>query len=240
MNLTTRIVQRIDGMRVLVTGGSSGIGLATVQQLQELGAQVGVLSDRAAEPGQLRADTFTAEVDVRQREQVQSAVQHFIVTYQGIDAVINAAGVSLWKPFLEMDDKFWDLIYDVNVKGTFLVNQAVVPTMQQQGGGFILNIASMSGVKSGMPEASAYASSKWAIVGFSRNLHLELKPHGIRVGCFCPGSTRTPLHEQAGTENIDKMLLPEQVADSLIYMLAAPEQGHVQLMAQPAMFEDWR
>ncbi|NRA37075.1 MAG: SDR family oxidoreductase, partial [Planctomycetes bacterium] len=143
------------------------------------------------------------QVDVRKREQVESAVDSFAEAVGGIDAVLNAAGVSLWKDFLDMDDAFWDLVYDVNVKGTFLVNQAVVRHMIKQQDGIILNIASMSAVKSGMPGASAYASSKWAIVGFSRNLHLELQPQGIRVACYCPGSTRTALHEQAKTENME-------------------------------------
>ncbi len=240
MSVGERINQRIQGMRVLITGGGSGIGLATALQLHKLGARVAVLSNNAAEFTNLAAGMFSYEADVRSREQITTAIQSFADEVGGIDAVINAAGVSLWKPFLEMDDAFWDLIYDVNVKGTFLVNQAVAPFMMQQGEGFILNIASMSAVKSGMPEASAYASSKWAIVGFSRNLHLELKPHGIRVACFCPGSTRTPLHDQAQTPNREQMFVPDDIADSLIFMLAAPKNGHIQLLAQPAMFEEWR
>ncbi len=240
MSVSDRIQQRIKGMRVLITGGGSGIGLATAAQLNDLGAKVAVLSNNKEEFTGVPGGILTYEADVRDRAQVKTAIDEFADAVGGIDAVLNAAGVSLWKPFLEMDDVFWDLIYDVNVKGTFLINQAVVPHMMKQGSGLILNIASMSGVKSGMPEASAYASSKWAIVGFSRNLHLELKPHGIRVACFCPGSTKTPLHEKAQTPDMDKMFVPDDIADSLIFMLAAPDNGHVQLLAQPAMFEDWR
>lgn len=225
---------------VIVTGGSSGIGRATAELLDEQGWRVGVFSN---DPRQLAAmpDGFDRhEVDVRDRAGVRSAVDAYAAKHGRIDALVNCAGVSLWNDFLSMSEEFWDLIYDVNVKGTFLVSQAVAGHMVRDGGGIIVNVSSMSGLKSGMPQASAYASSKWAIVGFSRNLHLELKPHGIRVGCIAPGSTLTDIHREAGNANQEQMLDPSDIARGIAFMLDAPEHGHVQLLAYPATFEEWR
>ena len=225
---------------LLITGGSSGMGKETAFMAKEQGAVVAVLSNRQDELDTLPAGFIKLHADIRIPYEVSSAVESLIQQTGRIDMLVNSAGVSLWKDFTEMDESFWDLIYDVNVKGTFLVTQAVARQMIKQKNGFILNVASMSGLKSGMLKASAYASSKWAIVGFSRNLHLELKPHGIKVACFCPGSTRTTLHEKANSPDMDLMLDPEDVAHTILFMLTAPDKGHIQLLAMPAMFEEWR
>jgi NAD(P)-dependent dehydrogenase (short-subunit alcohol dehydrogenase family) len=234
------IFNEFEGKSVLITGGSSGIGKAAALKLTEAGARVGIISNNKSEFSEMPQNIKCYEADIRNPEQVKNAVNNFANNTGKIDMLVNSAGVSLWKDFIEMDSDFWDLIYDVNVKGTFLVTQAVSKHMIQQKSGIILNIASMSGLKSGMPGASAYMSSKWAVVGLSRNLHLELKPHGIKVSCFCPGSTRTILHEKANTPNREKMLNPEDIANTIMFMLAAPENGHVQLLAQPAFFEEWK
>lgn len=234
------IFNEFEGKRVLITGGSSGIGKALALKLAGCKAQVGVISNREQEFREMPPGIGCYLADIRNEEQVNDVVRRYVADAGKIDMLVNSAGVSLWKDFLEMDSEFWDLIYDVNVKGTFLVTQAVARYMVRQKKGIVLNISSMSGLKSGMPGASAYMSSKWAIVGLSRNLHLELKKFGIKVSCFCPGSTRTALHEKARTPNQEEMLDPSDVADTIMFMLAAPEKGHVQLLAQPAFFEEWK
>lgn len=225
---------------ILITGGSSGIGKAAAISLKSEGAKVGIISNNQEELNNMPDGFDLHKTDIRIGNEVNLAVNSFEKKHGKIDALINSAGVSLWEEFVKMDESFWDLIYDVNVKGTFLVSQAVAKQMIKQGSGFILNIASMSGLKSGMPKASAYASSKWAIVGFSRNLHLELKTYGIKVACLCPGSTKTVLHEKANSPNIDQMLEPDDIAKTILFMLAAPNNGHIQLLAQPALFENWQ
>jgi NAD(P)-dependent dehydrogenase (short-subunit alcohol dehydrogenase family) len=225
---------------VIVTGGSSGIGRATADILRESGWTVGVLSDDGEGLRAMARDYDTFEVDVRSADEVEAAVSRFAETHGKIDALVNSAGVSQWCPFLEMSEEFWDRIYDVNVKGTFLVSRAVAGRMVARGAGVIVNVASMSGLKSGMPRASAYASSKWAVVGFSRNLHLELKQHGVRVGCICPGSTLTDIHRDAGSAHQEDMLDPRDIGRAIAFMLDAPPNGHVQLLALPASFEEWK
>jgi len=232
--------ERLHGKRLIVTGGGSGIGRAVVDEALRCGAVVGVLGDRPGEFTGLPSGVRAFACDVRSAADTTRAVDAFATQAGGLDAVVNAAGVSQWRPFLEMDDAFWDLIHDVNVKGTFHVCQAAARHLIRQGSGLILNIASMSAVKSGTMHATAYAASKWAVLGFSRNLHLELKPHGVRVACYCPGSTRTPLHAAAGSADQDAMLTAEEVAETICFMLAVGERGHIQLCCQPAMFEDWR
>ncbi|MBI5723874.1 MAG: SDR family oxidoreductase [Planctomycetes bacterium] len=232
--------EKLAGKAVLVTGGSSGIGLAVSTMLRECGATVGVFSNDRGQLDRMGPGFFCYCGDIRDGRAVREAADAFARRAGKIDGLVNCAGASRWCGLMAMSEEFWDLIYDVNVKGTFLAIQAVARHMIERKAGIIVNVASMSALKSGMPDASAYASSKWAIVGLSRNLHLELKPHGIRVGCLCPGSTRTPLHEAAGSPNIDEMLDPRDVARAVLFMLAAPPNGHVQLLAMPAMFEEWR
>lgn len=234
------VINGFEGKAILITGGSSGIGKALALNMIDEGAVVGVLSNSESELEQMPEEIYRLRVDIRDRKAVQTAVEDFHQYAGRIDMLVNSAGVSLWKDFLEMDDEFWDLIYDVNVKGTFLVTQAVVGYMKNQRSGIIVNVSSMSGLKSGLPGASAYMSSKWAIVGLTRNLHLELKNYGIRVSCICPGSTRTTLHEKVKSPDQDKMLEANDVAKTIMFMLAAPANGHIQLLAEPAMFEDWK
>jgi NAD(P)-dependent dehydrogenase (short-subunit alcohol dehydrogenase family) len=228
------------GRRVLVTGASSGIGLATSLRLRDAGAVVGVLSNDSAQLDRMGEGYHRYTADVRDREAVRGAVEEFHRAAGGIDGLVTCAGVSRWCPLASMSEEFWDEIFDINVKGTMLACQAAAPLMAAGGGGVIVTVSSMSGLKSGMPNASAYASSKWAVVGLSRNLHLELKGQGIRVGCVCPGSTRTAIHAAAATPRQDEMLDPDDVAAAILFMLAAPANGHVQLLALPAGFEEWR
>ncbi|KPL20389.1 MAG: hypothetical protein AMS23_11080 [Bacteroides sp. SM1_62] len=230
----------MENKNILITGGSSGIGKATAFMAIGKGAKVGIVSDSQAELDAMPDEFNRYLADIRYPAQAIHAVDSFVRDTGSIDMLVNSAGISLWKDFLAMDEAFWDAIFDVNVKGTFLVSQAAARHMVKQKSGFILNISSMSGIKSGMPGTSAYTASKWAIVGFSRNLHLELKQHGIKVACLCPGSTRTALHEKANTPDQDKMLDPEDIARTILFMLSAPDNGHVQLLAQPAYFEEWR
>ena len=234
------VFNEFEGKSILITGGSSGIGRALALKMEASGALVWVISVNREEFRDLPPAIHCLEADIREEEQVVSAVRLVREGAGRIDMLVNAAGVSLWKELTELDAAFWDLVFGVNVKGTFLVTREVARGMIDRGSGLIINVASMSGLKSGMPGASAYMASKWAIVGLSRNLHLELKKHGIRVGCICPGSTLTDIHKKANSPMQDEMMEPGDIADSIMFMLAAPEKGHVQLLAQPAFFEEWK
>jgi NAD(P)-dependent dehydrogenase (short-subunit alcohol dehydrogenase family) len=184
---------------VIVTGGGAGMGLATAHAFAREGADVVVaeLDPERAEvaAGQIEAAGGSAigvAVDVADRSGVERLVEKAVSTYGGVDALVNNAGLTLFRPLLEMTEDDWDRILAVNLKASFLTTQAVVASMKERGGGAIVNIASIAGLQ-GMADHSAYCASKAGLVNLTRALALELGPIGIRVNCICPGVVETPM-----------------------------------------------
>jgi NAD(P)-dependent dehydrogenase (short-subunit alcohol dehydrogenase family) len=185
----------------LVTGAAQGIGRAIAEVYAEHGARVvvsDILIDRAravaaginAGSGARAADLY---LDVTDPESVQQAIEATVATFGRIDILVNNAGVL--RPHLIVDFPLqdWELIFRVNVRGTFLCSQAAARQMIRQGhGGCIINISSASASKADREEA-AYCASKAAVVGFTRVLALELGPYGIRANAILPGATDTEM-----------------------------------------------
>lgn len=145
---------------------------------------------RAKGPGQVA--TFVC--DVRDEAQVAAMVEHAVSAFGGVDVLVNNAGVGyLMSPVVDTDADDWDVVLDVNLKGTFLATKHAARRMIAQGrGGRIINISSQGG-KSGFPHASAYVSSKHGVIGFTRSVAIELGPHGITVNAVCPNHVTTGL-----------------------------------------------
>lgn len=180
-------------LRALVTGGISGLGLATAERLRADGTEV-VTLDRA--PG---ADVV---VDVADDTAVAAAVAEL----GAIDILINSAGVvGPNQPLWEVLTQDWDRTFAVNVRGTFHMCRAVVPGMRERGWGRIVNISSIAG-KDGNPNLSAYSASKAAVIALTKSLGKELANTNVRVNCVTPAAVRTPLFAQMTQEHIDFML----------------------------------
>lgn len=223
-----------DGTAV-VTGGASGIGLATVRRLLEEGWRV-VAADR--DPKALAAawdalDTGDdrlrlAELDVTDEAAVEALVADAAATFGPISGVVNSAGFGRDVPFLDTTADLFRRIYEVNVIGAFLVSRAAARAMHESGGGAMVNIASVSGLR-GNVGRSAYGASKGALVNLTQVMAVELAPSDIRVNAVAPGPIETPLVAAIHTPEIRDGWLravplrrygaPGEVADAISFLL---------------------
>ena len=198
-----------EGRRAVVTGGAAGIGLAIAQRLEASGARVSLWDRDAAALAALRREHRFSDaqgVDVADFGSVERAATATAQALGGIDVLVCSAGVAganalTWE--YPLDE--WHKVFDVNLHGVFHCNRAVVPIMQRNDYGRIVNIASIAG-KEGNPTASAYSASKAAVIGLTKSLGKELAKTGIRVNCVTPAAVRTAIFDQITQQHIDFML----------------------------------
>ena len=190
----------LPGKRVLISGGSSGIGQATAQRFLEEGARVflcGLDPDEvdAAVAGLAEFGTAAGiAADVSREDDVTRLVESACEALGGIDVLINNAGVAWREPFLRITASHWDRMIAVNLRGMFLVAQAVARVLVDQGGGgVILNMSSTNGL-GGEADYAHYNASKGGVLLLTKTMAVELGPHGIRVNALCPGYIQTPLN----------------------------------------------
>lgn len=190
----------LKGKMAMVTGGAQGIGKAVAVIYAENGADVAVCDlnedlavQTAAEIAKLTGQNcFAVKMDVSNKQSVADGVKTIVDKMGRIDVLCHSAGILIEEFLLEMSEEAWDKIFDINVKGTFLVNQAVARVMKAQGGGKIVDISSCSAKKPTVKEA-AYCATKAAINGFVRTAAMELGQYGINVNCVLPGATDTDM-----------------------------------------------
>lgn len=198
----------------IVTGGGRGIGRVIARTFAQEGARVAIvdfkqdlLDDATAEWQQAGWDGMQLNADVRDRAQVQQAVAALEAKYGRVDILVNDAGVASGTRVTELAEEVWDANFDTNAKGTFLMCQAVAPLMKRQRWGRILNAASYAAITPSIGSA-AYASSKYAVVGFTRVMAGELGPYDVTVNCYSPGMVPTLMNRfaEAPEERKEKLL----------------------------------
>jgi 3-oxoacyl-[acyl-carrier protein] reductase len=219
----------------IVTGGGRGIGRVIARTFAQEGARVAIvdfkqdlLDDATAEWQQAGWDGPQLNADVRDKAQVQQAVAAIEAKYGRVDILVNDAGVASGTRVTELAEEVWDANFDTNAKGTFLMCQAVAPLMKRQRWGRILNAASYAAITPSIGSA-AYASSKYAVVGFTRVMAGELGPYDVTVNCYSPGMVPTLMNrfaeapEERKQKLLDTLTLrrwgdPQDVANLLAFL----------------------
>jgi NAD(P)-dependent dehydrogenase (short-subunit alcohol dehydrogenase family) len=199
------MAERFAGRTAVITGGVSGIGAGIATRLAAEGARLSLWDmDEAGLAKSNEAHTVT--IDVADAEAVHRAAAATAAALGKIDILVTSAGITGPNvPTWEYPVAAWDKVIDVNLKGVFYCNRAVVPFMRERNSGRIVNIASIAG-KDGNPNASAYSASKAGVIGLTKSLGKELADTGIRVNCVTPAAVRTPLFSQMTQQQIDWML----------------------------------
>lgn len=189
---------RLNGKIAIVTGGLSGIGQATASRFADEGATV-IAADLTATATTLGDDTITPfRTDVSDPASVDALVQAILDKHGRIDCMVNCAGIAKDIPFLDTPLEVFDRIIAVNLRGTFIIGQAVARAMAANGGGAIVNVASVSGM-TGNVGRTAYGASKGGVVNLSRVMAVDLAPFNIRVNVLSPGPIDTPLVAEVHT-----------------------------------------
>ncbi|MEM9270671.1 MAG: SDR family NAD(P)-dependent oxidoreductase [Pseudomonadota bacterium] len=221
----------MSGKVAVVTGAAQGIGLAVAQKLSQSGAEVFSWDVHATQNANVMHGVGTAvKCDISDPDGVQAALATTKAAAGPVDILVNSAGIAGPNATVEAYDlDAWQSILKINLTGTFLVNQAVVPDMRLRGYGRIVNIASIAG-KEGNPNACAYSASKAGVIGFTKSLGKELAYQNISVCCVTPAAARTPIFDQMSEEHIDYMLskIPrarflevEEAADMIAWLVSA-------------------
>ncbi|MBV9847898.1 MAG: 3-oxoacyl-ACP reductase [Kutzneria sp.] len=220
------MAQRLDGRVAVITGGGSGIGLASVRRLAAEGAKV-VVADVNAVSGAAVAkevDGLFIQVDVTEETEVEALFQAAVDAYGSVDVAFNNAGISPPEDdsILTTGIEAWQRVQQVNLTSVYLCCKHVLPHMRRQGRGSIINTASFVAVMGAATSQISYTASKGGVLAMSRELGVQFAREGIRVNALCPGPVNTPLLKELFAAD------PERAARRLVHVpigrFAEPEE----------------
>ena len=231
----------VDGLKVILTAGGSGLGYEIAKTFAENGADVCICDISQTALDQAKQSTLTLKTwkaDVSKADQVDKFIVEAVAEMDGVDVLVNNAGVAGPGGNLEdLDEASWKQTLDINLTGMFLTARRVIPHLKNQKSGSIVNIASTAGLW-GFPYRAPYCASKWAIIGLTKTMAMELGEFNIRANVICPGSLnnqrmehvielemeatgRTEAEVRAGFTNQVSMktfIDPKEIASQILYL----------------------
>ena len=232
---------RIDDKKVLITGGASGIGEATVIEFARCGATV-ILADvnaakaaevqRQAAKGNLMVDFVT--VDLADSNSTRRCAADVLNRHSRIDILVNAAGWNDIQPFVDNSPDYMDRVIAINLCGTLHLTQALLPAMIAAGKGKIVNVSSDAG-RVGSSGETTYAAAKGGVIAFTKSLAREVARYSINVNCVCPGPTDTPMLQSRPEKLRDafvraipfrRFAKPQEIADAILFF-ASPRSDYI-------------
>jgi NAD(P)-dependent dehydrogenase (short-subunit alcohol dehydrogenase family) len=235
-------MKRFEGKSVLVSGGSSGIGLAAAQAFAAEGARVVITGRDATALQQAKATLGDGALAIRNDAGDLAAAKSLAAALADarikLDAVFINAGIAQFAAYPDVDEALWDRMFDTNVKGAYFSLQALLPRLNA-GASIVINGSINAHI--GMPNSSVYAASKAALISLAKTLSAELLPRGVRVNVVSPGPVATPLYGKLGLDAstleataaqiqaqvpLGRFGTPEEIASTVLH-LAAPESAFI-------------
>ncbi|MEO8777144.1 MAG: SDR family oxidoreductase [Rhodanobacter sp.] len=227
-------MNRFEGKSVLVTGGNSGIGLATAKAFANEGARVVITGRDLVGLEEARLGLGPEAIALRNNVSSIAAAKELAIALGSqnvkLDAVFVNAGVAKFGPFPDVDEAVWDLVFDTNVKGAYFQIQALLPLLNP-GASIVIN--GSINARIGMPNSSVYSASKAAVISLAKTLSAELLPRGVRVNVVSPGPVSTPIYRKFGMDEatldataaqiltnipLGRFGTPEEIAATVLHM----------------------
>jgi len=225
---------KLDGKTALITGGGRGIGRAIALALAKEGCNIAVASrtndeirQATGEIEKLGVKGLAITADISKPEEVEQMVDKTLEAFGKVDIFVNNAGIAIFRPFLELTLEDWDRTMNINLRGAFLCTQNIARVMVKQGFGTIITICSSASKKT-YPNQMAYVVSKHGLMGLTKSLNIELKPHGIKVHAICPGGVDTKLTGDARPEtDRTEWMQPDDIAHVALMLVTQDDRATI-------------
>jgi meso-butanediol dehydrogenase / (S,S)-butanediol dehydrogenase / diacetyl reductase len=216
---------KLKGKVALITGGGTGIGAAIARRLVEEGAKVAITGRRKemleTVAGSLPAGSvLTIAGDVANQNDVENMVSKTISFGGSLDILVNNAGIGVHGSVTEISMEDWRKAFDINIHGPFMLMKATIPHMIKAGGGSIINVASLAGLRC-IPAGPAYCASKAGLIHLTKQVALDYGPQKIRCNVICPGAVRTPMLE-GGMSNLKDVLHTDMEGAGAYFVSCSP------------------
>lgn len=235
-------MKKLEDRVAVITGGAMGNGLGIAKVFLKYGANIAILDYADCVEDTINElkkefpdrDILGCKVDIRDKEKVSESIKLVTDHYKKIDILVNNAGVAKLQTFEEMTDDIRDFHFDINIKGTWNVTKAVVPFMKNNKKSSIVNLSSVTGPMVADSGEVAYATTKAALLGFSKALAIELVDYGIRSNAILPGYILTPMVEGIGKDTNPKN--PNEVIEGIAKAIPMKRLGTIEELGELAAF----